>query len=268
MDITGLVIAQPLDAVKVSYSAKDYSIIGYAGFTGFLNSHTVSINAAPNENSASEIYALAAPFVVVNTMFAAPQLFAGQDLFAEVVATIDVAENADNRVYTNLALSGALMDSYYYTFASSIAATQNADSKWGVSNMSSFEITTFFPYGYSMLSLKTVFATSDDNGGFKSFSTTSASLNGSVPYAGHLKTGLVATMRPLDNVLFLFAPDCLFNVMSSDSDKGFAGFQWVFNAKYTATSDLAINASVGQFISPVAGEKPYLDASIGLSFLF
>ena len=265
-DVTGLVIAQTLDAAKVTYSASKFNVSAYAGFTGFLNSHTVSMNIAPNLKFDSEIYAFAAPFVVANATLSTPRLFLNQDLFAEVLATIDVGakENPDNRVYTNIALVGPLASSLYYSLTSSIAVIQNDSSKWNVSNLTSLEFTTFFPYGSSMLSWKTVFATND----FKSFSSTSASLTGSVPYSGCVKTGLVGTIRPIDKVLFFFAPDVLFNVMNDSLNKGYVGFQWMFNAKYTATSDLDIMATVGQFIPSVKDEKPYLNASVGLSFKF
>ncbi len=269
-DITGIIISQPIDAAKVTYFTQKVTVNAYAGFTGFLNSHTVDINAAPNEKSESEIYALAAPFFVTNVMFGAPRLFANQDLFGEVLATIDAgnSETPNSRIYGNLALTGPLSNSLYYTVASSIGVIQNEESKWDVSNLSSLELTTFFPYGSSMLSWKTVFASANETSRFETFTAANASIDGSVPYGGYLKTGLVGTIRPIDTVMLFLAPDIIFNVMNDDMDKGYAGFQWMFNAKYTATSDLDIVASVSQFISSVKDEKPYLNANIGLSFRF
>ncbi len=269
VDVTGFVLAMPIDGAKVSFANDFVTISSYIGFTGLLNSKSVNINAAENTMGQSIVYSLASPFVVANVNLYMPQLFAGQDLFTEVVATIDVAgtDTPNNRVYATMAMAGAINSSLMYLFSSSLAIVQNS-TEWNPSNITSFELTGFLPFASSMLSWKTVFATGGEKNAFVPLTTSAGNMDGSVPYSGHIKTGLVSTFLPVDGLLFLLEPDVFFNVMNNDTDKGYAGFQWMTSVKYSVTSDFNFVASVGQFYPAAKGAKSYLNANLGLSFMF
>ncbi len=268
-DLTTLIFNQASDGIEIDYQSDLMKLKTYIGFTGFLNAHSVIMNVAENTAYLSDVYTLASPFVLANVSLQFPQLFAEQDFYAEIFGALDVGSqgNADNRMYTTFALSGPLSESWFYTFASTLGVAQSPDATWDISNLSIFEISTFLLEN-SILTWKTVFATSGDGSEFKSFTSTTATIDDSIVYAGYVKTGLVATYRPIDNLLLLAQPDVLLNVMDNSTKKGYGGFQWLFATRWSATSDLNLIASVGQVLLADSTDPSYLQAELKIEFLF
>ncbi len=268
-DVTSIIISQPVDGAKVIFSHENFQLNAYVGFTGLLNAYNVSINAAANKTILSDVYTLAAPFIVAEFMFSMPQLFANQNLYAEFLAAVDVGAetNKNSKLYATAALQGPINSSLFY-FASSSLGIEQVSKDWNISNMSVFELSTFLPFASSLVSWKTVFATGGTDTMFNTFTVASASMDDSLMYAGHVKTGVVATFRPIDKLLFFLGPDVLFNVMNETSGKGYAGFQWLFSGRWDATSDVQLVATVGQFLPRDSSIDPYLKADLKLSLKF
>ncbi len=270
-DLTGIILSQASDGVKLGYASTSMNLSAYVGFTGLLNAHTVSINAAPNEKILSDAYTFAAPFILVNVSTQFPQLFANQDLVAEIFVALDVGNGdvADNRLYTTAALTGPFVnDKFFYVFSTSLGLVQDTQEEWAATNLTTFELSTFLPFASSLLSWKTVFASASENANFQTFTVNTATLDDSLEYAGHVKTGIVSTFRPIDSLLFLIEPNVLLNVMDEQKDKGYAGFQWLASSRWNATSDLQLVFSAGQFLSAEEGIDPNLKAEVKLSFAF
>ncbi len=271
-DLTTMIFNQVSDGVRATYENNAMKLNTYVGFTGFLNAYTVSMNVAPNEDILSEFYTLSSPFVLANVSLRLPQIFASQDMYAEVFSAIDVGVDGsgnattDNRVYATIGLTGPLSSNFYYSLSSTAGFTQIAESEWGISNLSTVEVSTFLPFASSLLSWKTIFATGNNDNVFNTFTVNTANLDDSLEFAGHVKTGFVVTLRPISNILLFVEPSAIFDVMNEAN--GYEGFQWLFASKFGITSDLQLAASVGQFYSVDADIEPYLSADIKLSFMF
>ncbi len=274
-DLTTIVLNQTSDGVKAAYENEMMRLNTYVGFTGLLNEYTVSMNVAPNDLNLTEFYSLAAPFVLANVTLQLPQLFLNQDLYTGVIAAIDVAEKEnkelapDNRFYATVGLNGPFNNSIFYSLTSTLGVMQATKSTWDITNLSTFELSAFLPFASSLLSWKTVFATGGTNAEFKPFTVNTATLDDSLEYAGHVKTGIVMTLRPLENLLLFVEPNAIFDVMN-DSQPGYEGAQWTFATRYNIMSDLQLSASVGQFIPAdiTSINDSYITADVKLSFLF
>ncbi len=269
-DLTVLTLDQKADGVKFVYDNKDIQLNAYVGFTGLLNAHVTTMNVAPNENILSEVYTLASPFILGNAVLYVPQLFAGQDFFAEVLTAIDVssAPDPDNRVYATAALSGPMGEVLFYNVSSTLGLNQLSADEWGISNLSAFELSAFLPYGSTLLSWKTIFATAGENADFKTFTVKTASIDDTLEFAGHVKTGLTATVQPLDGLLVYVEPNIVINVMNEDVQAGLTRFQWLLAARWNIFSDLNLVGSFGQFLPAESTDEAYLEAELKLSFDF
>ncbi len=276
-DLTTMIFSQPSDGVRAIYENDAMKLTSQIGFTGFLNAHSVSMNVAQTSPTLSstapqflesllELYTPAAPFVIINTKLQLPQLFANQNFYAGIFAGIDMLYS-DHRLYTTVGLNGLLNDTMFYTLTSTLGLAQSQANEMEVSNLTSFELSTFLPLGYSLLSWKTTFATGGNNAEFKTFTANTATLDDSMEYAGNIKTGLVMTLRPIDNLLLYLEPNVLFDVMN-DPQPGYKGGQWLFATKYGLASDLQLLASVGQFFPASATEETYLTGELKLAFVF
>ncbi len=264
-DLTGLILAQPLDGVKFNYKSDTYSVIASAGYTGFLNEHSIEMNVVPNEKEASSFYALAAPFVVANATLLLPELFSQQNVFFEVFAAVDMAQS-DNRMYTSAALNGPITPSFYYTLTSTLGLGNKADDSLYISNMSTFELTKFLPYS-SLVSWKTVYATGGDFS-FNAFTIVDANISKSLPYTGYLKTGVLGSIRPITSLLLLANADLFVNTMNDDAETGYAGAQWLFSTRWEAASDLHLFLSAGQFLPADAETDSYFKGEFKFIFNF
>ncbi len=273
-DITRLTFSQPADGARFIYDSDNIQFNAYVGFTGLLNAHAVTMNVNPNENILSSVYTLAAPFVLGNALVHFPQLFAGQDLIAEIFTTIDVATSddptfvPDNRIYTTVALTGPLGDVLFYTLNSTLGLMQTTQEEWSISNLSAFELSALLPFANTLISWKTIFATGGTDSAYKTFTVNTASLDDSFEYAGNIKTGLVATITPLENLLVFAEPGVLINVANEDTDKGLSGFQWLLAARWDILSDLQLIASAGQFLPSDNTVDSYFEGEIKVSFNF
>ncbi len=268
-DITGLILDQPVDGARLLFENQGLQLSSLIGFTGLLNAHSITMNVAPNETILSDAYTLAAPFLLANISLQLPQLFANQNVYGEILSAIDVGakENPDNRIYATAALNGPISDNIYYTVSSTMGLAQGKE-KWAVSNISSLEFSSFFSFASSLLSWKTVFATGGAENSFTTFTSNSANISQTLEYAGHVKTGLVGTMRPISNLLLFLEPNVLFNVMNESAEKGYSGFQWLCATRWDIFADLTLIASAGQFLPAAKEEESYLEASVKLALTF
>ena len=139
------------------------------------------------------------------------------------------------------------------------------------SNLSVFELTAFLPFYSSMLSWKTVFAAGKAGGSvvdFEHFSLTSANIDSSIKYAGHIKSGITASIRPIKPLLCTASGDIFFTAMNAGS-KGFAGAQWQASVRWQIINDLQLSCAAGQFFkSPIQTKGPYTFANVKVLFNF
>ncbi len=267
-DITGLVAVLPTDGIRLVYFDDFITINTSLSFTGLLNAYNVSLNAAPNTHILSDAYSFAAPFVLANAAISFPYLFLDQSIFIEAFTALDVGNSTPNsRFYSTLALSGELINPVSYVLSSTLGLTQGIDGTWTPANLSTVELSTFLPFASSLLTWKTTFATGDANP-FTLFTVETANLGDTLEYSGLVKTGLVATVRPVDSLLVFLSGDTFFNMSNPGVEKGYSGAQWLVATRWNLLSDINVIGSVGQFISAEANTSPYLEGEIKLLFYF
>lgn len=265
-DLSGFVFAQASDGMELRINSDRFESKLYGGYTGFLNSHTVPMNLSRFDDG-NRLYQLAPPAVIGSILVRAPRLFKQQTLACEIAG----AGMAEPVLYTTLSLNGPLHTSLFYAASSTMALTSSKTNPVLFSNLSRFELTAYFPFMSSFAAWNTVFATGktakiDD---FKSFSIIPANLSSSLTHAGHVKTGLTGSIKPINALLCTLNADVFFNVMNSRSAKGFAGVQWQTAVRWHICSDLQLSASAGQFFTAFNKKtEPYTTAVVKVLYSF
>lgn len=260
---------QPSDGAEIIFTNDLFSLGAYVGFTGLLNSNSVSINGKEMEKRHS-LYTEAPPFVLASVTAQFPYLFGQQSLSTNFYAAIDVhPENKKHHMYATALLNGPIGNSLFYILSTSLGLTKSDNKDWQFSNLSSLEISTYLPLS-SMISWKTVFATGDTGmtSEFETFTVSSANMDESLNYAGNIKTGIVATMRPVNSILLFAGADVFLNVMNDNMEKGYAGTQWTFSTRWQIVSDVQLSISAGQFFSAKTDIEPYMMANLKLLVSF
>ena len=267
-DVTGLIFSQPADGMELIVDAKNFSVKAYAGFTGLLNSKTVNMTPSNPDEKALHVYQLARPAVIGSVFLTLPQLFAQQTLSFEAFATAGAKPAG---MFLTAALNGPITGPLFYIASTSWYFASNASSRAVFSNLSAFELTAFLPFYTSMLSWKTVFAAAQTGSrfvDFEHFSLTSANVDSTVKYAGNIKSGITASIRPVKPLLCTVSGDVFFNAMNAGA-KGFAGAQWQASVRWQIINDLQLSCAAGQFFkSPIQTKGPYTFANVKVLFNF
>lgn len=123
-DITGSVFAQISDGLLLNYGIKNIDISLYAGYTGLLNAHNVSIlNKDGNVDSIkNDFYSLCKPFIPISFGATFQQMFLQQSVSLFTDMFIDASGKKDNRFYATLALDGPFSQGLYYDFSTTLAS--------------------------------------------------------------------------------------------------------------------------------------------------
>lgn len=268
-DLSGLIVNQNADGMELAVKTKNASVSAYAGFTGLLNAHTQQMNVIATTASAQPVYTAAAPMVLTKLTCTFPRLFAQQTNAYELYGAANAIEK---RLYATMALNGPIYKSLFYLFSTTGSFRQTYDRKSAFSNLSRLEISAYLPFYSSLVSWNTVFATGKTKytTSFEPLTVSTANTSSSLEYAGNLKTGLTASIRPIDGLLFACSADTFFNLMNAKQAKGFIGAQWHMACRWQIVSDIQLGASVSQFFAVPDGQKknPYTSASLKLIYSF
>ena len=268
VDSTALIFSQPADGVELLVGAENFSVKAYVGFTGLLNSKTAHMTSLNPDEKALYVYQLAPSAVIGSVFFTLPQLFAQQTLSFEAFATAGAKPAG---AFLTAALNGPIRGPLFYILSTSWYFTATKTVPFVFSNLSTFELTAFLPFYSSMLSSKTVFAAAQTGGSvvdFEHFSLTSANIDSSIKYAGHIKSGITASIRPVKPLLCTASGDVFFNAMNAGT-KGFTGAQWQASVRWQIINDLQLSCAAGQFFkSPIQTKGPYTFANVKVLFNF
>ena len=268
-DLSGLIVNQNADGMELAVKTKNVSVSAYAGFTGLLNAHTQQMNVIATTANAAPVYTKTAPMVLGKLTCTFPRLFAQQTNAYELYGAVNAIEK---RLYATMALNGPIYKNLFYLFSATGSLRQTYDSKFAFSNLSRLEISAYLPFYSSLVSWNTVFATGKTKytTSFEPLTVSSANTSSSLEYAGNFKTGLTASIRPIDSLLFACSADTFFNVMNARQAKGFIGAQWHMAWRWQIVSDIQIAASVSQFfaVSDEQKRNPYTSASLKLIYSF
>ncbi len=147
-DNTAAIFAQNIDGVSVKYAGKRFSVSGFGGYTGLLNSLNVTMLNKDGVSFSPEtkIYSLSNGFVPAGVSFELPSLFANQSLSIQTLAFIDLGEEKYNRFYGTLLLSGPITNSFLYNFSTSFGTND-------FSSLMNYSALNFYLYPKDFLSV-------------------------------------------------------------------------------------------------------------------
>lgn len=122
-DNTKITLNQLCDGLQFAYSSPVFISSLYAGYTGLLNSNTVTMLGPGSAPLSPEnpFYSLSKGYIPVSLTFTFPVVFANQYISAQAFAVIDPTEEAFSRYYANLLLKGYLTNIFYYSIISQFA---------------------------------------------------------------------------------------------------------------------------------------------------
>ena len=137
-----------------------------------------------------------------------------------------------------------------------------------IANLSKFDLTSYFNFLNSSLTLHGVYASSasDTLDRFKPITRIQASFSGKY-YSSLLKTGLLYTFKPASSVFVSLSSD---GICSFDSNSAliFDGIQWALESKWQIVSDIYLSVAGQQFISLIDEIQNQFVVALKLGFTF
>lgn len=262
-DSTGLVLNQGSDGISAVWASPKLSATAYAGYTGLLNGHTTTVLNGNIEDSDNDYYYLASPFMLGQASVYLPYLFFNQSLGFEALAAIGLdgpnGDNSDyNRFYGTVSLDGALAKGLFY----SLSSTFELESFDGYdfddpANLTRLALTYHIPDFHSTQITASAVYASGENGPFTFFSgitSEEASYSPLAPeYSSLVKTGLSASIKPLDNMLASLGTDVIFSYLEDDLE--YSGVQFYGGIVYQWFTDLQVGLQAHQYIGDDSDEN-------------
>ena len=268
-DFSGVVFAQKLDAFALSFINENAIINFYTGYTGLLNQYTVSMYSPDFVPESNPFYTFAPPYIVANVSAKFPVLFASQNLGFEVYTALDSKDFSYNRIFSAISFDGPIYKSLYYTLISTFQfniGTYPEKSNFG--NLTKAEISWFSGVKSFILSANVTYLSDS----FTPITSTDVLSDGS-DLDSVLKTGIFASVKPLDKLFLSLGSDFAFDVAENNSIQDYKGFQYSAQIRYELFDDVLLNVSASQIFynqqNPVyQNQEPYLTlkAHVRISF--
>jgi len=144
-DLTGKVFNQTSDGLSLKYTRPSMNFTAYAGYTGLLNAHNVTmLNKAEYLPSYNNGYYFAYKYLPISLSMEVPSLFLNQSFNAQILAVIDgetpSGDKSYSRYYGSLAFMGPIAGSVYYSLVSSFCS----ENLKNISNYSAFTLQYYF----------------------------------------------------------------------------------------------------------------------------
>lgn len=267
-DTTGIIFHQTIDGLFANFALKKTEISFFTGYTGFTNAINTSYFNSPYLND-GKIYALSPKFLLASTR-AKFNIFNTQFINAEFFASVDFGKLDYHKMYTTLTLNGAIAQRVFYIIQSTLGMNLKSDGTENLkfSNLSRIDLTTYFDFLASSLSINGIFVSSDGKTlkEFMPITKIDASLIGHT-YSSLIKAGILYTIKPTNSLFVSLGSDCICSFYK-DSSLVFDGLQWGLETKWQIVSDIYLAMQGEQFISFVEEKPNYFVAGlkIGLSF--
>lgn len=259
-DISGTVFSQPADGLNISFASRRINAKVYGNYTGLLNAQNVTIL-----NKAGSSYLLdtkkpwyfAAPYTNAGLEIDFPYLFANQTLSAEFLASfgsggIESGTEGYNRLWASLGLNGFILKNLCYVFTT----TLGSELEDGISNLTKLSF-TYLPRFKSMtLSLSGQYASGEQIGlkAFKGFTSMPAvAAQGDPEWSGLLKTGMSASIKPLNSILAGASANAVFSCPKDEFE--YKGLEAGLTGNFQIFSDLNINCILTQFFAKEKGQS-------------
>ena len=260
-DITGLIYKQLSDGVKFSANLPHVDLSLFASYTGLLNAKNVSILEASESDEidlsekSKDIYVLANKYFVGALTFTLPHFLASQTFSLEGLTALSLESNKYNRYYATAALNGPIVSPVFYALSSTFAFATYDGSDVVKSNLSKASVLIYPNFKSMSLSLNGLYA-SGKQGSFEAFrgftSGTAVISTEEAEYTALVKTGLSATIKPIQTLLFLAGGDLVFDAEESIK---YAGFQYSVGLNWQALSDVSLGINFTHYI----GDEDFAD---------
>lgn len=252
-DTTRLILNQAADGFLLNFKMPKFTLTFYSGYTGLLNSLNIDMLAHKKATWArrySMIYDFASPYLIADLGVSFPYLFKQQTLGVEFLAAIGLpGPNGNNlglsRFYATLLLNGPIIHNLFYVLSTTFGDYNGID----ISNMTKFNLTFYPNYKSSNITFNVLYA-SGENGPIGSFlgltgiDATYATTN--TQHSGMFKTGISASMKPVNPLLVGLGADVVVNCVENNFD--YRGFQWNAQLRYQVFSDLQLALLLTNFI--------------------
>ncbi len=249
-DLSSAVYTQNADGVLFSYEGRlNFSV--YGAYTGLLNGNMVSIMGAESFAVDSEkIYDFADKYIVGIGNISIRNLFANQDLSAEFVGTYRLVDETYNRMYGSLSLTGPLPLGLYYGLSSTVGLLKYDSEDMEVSNLSKFFMAYYSDFKSASVTLNATYA-SGKQGPFDSFkgftkSTAVSSMN-EEDYSALAMGGLMATIKPLSNLLLTCSCDYVNFFEVEEITPEHKGIQYKLGANWQLFSDVLLGLNFSHY---------------------
>ena len=124
VDKSGAVVANKIDGLSVDYAFSIVKLGAFAGYSGLLNTLTVTGLDRADATKTAAFYDLAYGYAPVGLYAELPYLFGNQSLAIQGFAVIDCGNRTEkaNFYYGSLALSGPVANSIYYSLSSTVGS--------------------------------------------------------------------------------------------------------------------------------------------------
>ena len=192
------------------------------------------------------------------------------NLVFSILSYVDFNKLDYHKMYATLSLNGAISHRLYYILQSTFGMSLKSDGTENlqIANLSKIDITSYFDFLTSSLTLHGVYASSvsESFGAFKPITQIESSLTGQ-SYSSLIKTGLLYTLKPISSLYVSLSSDglCSFN---SDSTLVFEGIQWALESKWQIVSDIYLSVAGQQFISFLEEKQNQFIVGLKLGFTF
>ncbi|MDR2898230.1 MAG: hypothetical protein LBU99_05380 [Spirochaetaceae bacterium] len=264
-DITGLVFSQASDGVRLAIKAPAFEVSLYGGYTGLVNGQVVSIYTEKAEERTKYPYSLSPAYVPVGASMTLPNFFLGQTFSSEAFAFLDPTEDL-YRIYMTAELKGPIISALHSEAATVIGTDiRNNETPTGVSNLSKLAFTYYPGFFTSSIRLDGVFASGnfEKTKPFIPFNIVSAVPNlerqDAILYSGLLKTGLSASIQPIEPLKLRAGVDFLVTMPGGGTAPSWGGWQWNVNAAWRLFSYLKLSLGAGQYIPETGKDNIYLN---------
>lgn len=255
-DLTSRIFAQNADGIFASFESSAFSVGAYASYTGLLNANVVKMLDADDFDSDGThcVYSLADKYVNAVVTASFPLLFAGQTLSVQGAGSFRLSETAYHRMYATAELSGEICRNLMYDVCASAAFKLYGNEPLNVSPFVKGTLQYYF--SKTALGFNMVFA-GNDFSGVTSLKAYNSALE--PEYTAFLKTGIFASVKPNDILLFEAGIDTVFD---GTKNYRFKGIQYELDLGLQVAGDVFFGMGWTHYIDRSVERENYMEVSL------
>ncbi len=262
-DISSVVYAQLIDGFSIQYDLPVFKVSGFAGYTGLLNSLSVSMVDVPSKPSANtQGYVLSHGFIPLSATFEIPVIFNNQSLKVSLNSYIDTESTKINKYYGILDFSGPITNTCFYDFAT-VVGSVNFNNLMNYTKI----LLYIFPIQTMMISTGVEYA-SGNNGflsPFQGITYITAYKSADSPLLSGVIMPQASLSAVFGNISAGLMTKYIIGAADSISNKG---FEIGLNCNYNIFTDLRVGGDVSAFFDMSNSDNSLLRASVNFALAF